>query len=175
MERSMQPDPIAVELSRLLKSSRVSESITPVLARVESALSVRPDQPQAWEPLAFSSLGFDIPVGIQSCWIFVLRAGATFGAERHPNSHQRTIALSGAALFEVFIDGFWSPRPISSGNGESESASAVSIPPSVWHRIEIGPQNFVSVSFHTVPSDQLIEETPVGDDLSITKQRLYHA
>ena len=101
----------------------------------------------------------------------MLRAGATFGAERHPNSHQRTVALSGAALFELFVDGRWTPWPI---DGETESASAVSIPPSVWHRIQIGPTNFVSVSFHTVAADQLIEETPVGDDLSVTKQRLYH-
>jgi hypothetical protein len=171
----MQPDPIAVELSRSLKSSRVTEAIAPVLARVESALSARPDQPQAWEPLDLSSLGFKTPTGIQSCWIFVLRADATFGAERHPNSHQRTIALSGTALFEIFIDGSWSPWPISGGKGESESGCAVSIPPSVWHRIRIGSQNFASLSFHTVPPEQLIEETPVGDDLSVTRQRLYHA
>lgn len=96
-------------------------------------------------------------------------------AERHPNSHQRTVALSGTALFEVFIDGSWSPRPASGGEGESQHARAVSIPPSVWRRIRIGPQNFVSVSFHTVPPDQLIEETPIGNDLSNTTQRLYHA
>ena len=129
-------------------------------------------QPQAWEPLSLGTLGFDTPSDARSCWVFVLRAAATFGAERHPNSHQRTIALSGAALFEVFVDGRWSPWPIS---GETESGSAVSIPPSVWHRIQIGAKNFISVSFHTVAADQLIEETPVGDDLSLTKQRLYHA
>lgn len=170
-----QPDPIAVELSHSIRSSRVRKAIAPTLARVESALFARPDQPQACEPLVLSSLGFEIPAGIRSCWIFVLRADAAFGAERHPNSHQRTVALSGTALFEVFIDGSWSPRPVSGAEGESQHACAVSIPPSVWHRIRIGPQNFVSVSFHTVPPDQLIEETPIGNDLSNTKQRLYHA
>jgi hypothetical protein len=168
----MQPDPIAVELSRSLRSASVRKAISPRLARVERELYARPDEPQAWESLSLSTLGFKTPTDIRSCWIFVLRAGAIFGAERHPNSHQRTIALSGAALFEVFIDGSWSPWPIS---GETESESAVSIPPSVWHRIQIGPKNFVSVSFHTVAADRLIEETPVGDDLSLTKQRLYHA
>jgi hypothetical protein len=137
-------------------------------------LSARPDQPQAWEPLALGSLGFEVPAGIQSCWIFVLRAGATFGAERHPNSHQRTVALAGTALFEVLVEGAWLPWRMG-GKGESETASAISIPPSVWHRIEIGSENFVSVSFHTVPAGELIEETPVGEDLSITQQRLYHA
>ena len=165
-------DPIAVELSRSLRSSRVRQAIAPTLARVERKLSTRPDEPQAWEPVSLGSLGFETPSDARSCWVFVLRAGATFGAERHPNSHQRTIALSGAALFEVFIDGRWSPWPIS---GETESGSVVSIPPSVWHRIQIGPKNFISVSFHTVGADQLIEETPVEEDLSLTKRRLYHA
>jgi hypothetical protein len=166
----MRPDPVAAELSRLLGSARAREAIAPVLARVERALSARPGEPQAWEPLALTSLGFAPPAGIESCWVFVLRAGASFGAERHPNSHQRTIALSGSALFEIFIDGSWRPRPI----GEKGEAM-VSIPPSVWHRIKIGPSNFVSVSFHTVAAERLIEETPVGDDLSITKQRPYHS
>jgi hypothetical protein len=170
----MWSDPIAVELSRSIRSSRVRKAIAPALARVESALFAS-DQPQAWQPLVLSSLGFEIPAGIQSCWIFVLRADAAFGAERHPNSHQRTVVLSGTALFEVFIEGSWSPRPISGGEGESKRACAVSIPPSVWHRIRIRPQNFVSVAFHTVPPDQLIEETPIGNDLSNTTQRLYHA
>jgi hypothetical protein len=31
------------------------------------------------------------------------------------------------------------------------------------------------MSFHTIPAEQLIEETPVGEDLSVTTQRLYHA
>ena len=168
----MQSDPIAAELARSLRSASVRKAIEPTLARVERDLCDRPGEPQAWEPLSISTLGFEIPGDVRSCWVFVLRAGASFGAERHPNSHQRTIALSGAALFEVFIDSSWSPWPIS---GDTESGSAVSIPPSVWHRIQIGPRNFVSVSFHTVAADRLIEETPVGDDLSRTKQRLYHA
>lgn len=168
----MQPDSIAVELSRSLRSAGVRKAIAPALARVERELSVRPDEPQAWEPLSLGTLGFKTSPDIKSCWIFVLRAGAIFGAERHPNSHQRTIALSGAALFEVFVNGSWSPWPIS---GETESESIVSIPPSVWHRIQVGPESFVSVSFHTVAAEGLIEETPVGDDLSVTKQRLYHA
>ena len=171
----MQPDRVAAKLSHLVNSSRQSDAIAPVLARVERALADRPDQPQAWEPLTLTDLPFKVPADIQSCWVFILRAGATFGAERHPNSHQRTIALSGDALFEVLIDDSWSQWPIRATSDENDSASAVSIPPSVWHRITIGQLNFVSMSFHTVPAEQLIEETPVGGDLSVITQRLYHA
>jgi hypothetical protein len=44
----------------------------------------------------------------------------------------------------------------------------------VWHRIAIGPETFVSLSFHTAPASELIEETCVGDDFANTKRRLYH-
>jgi hypothetical protein len=84
------------------------------------------------------------------------------------------VALAGTALFEVFVDAAWSPRAVGAGTGASELSPTISIPTSVWHRIKIGPENFVSISFHTVRADELIEETPVGDDLSTTKRRLYH-
>jgi len=146
-----------------------------LLAQVEAVLAARPDQSQAWKALDLGSLGFEIPLDIRSCWIFVLRAGATFGPERHPNSHQRTLALSGQALFELRDDDSWSAWPVSATPDGVRATSVISIPRSVWHRIQVGPENFVSVSFHTVPVEELIEQTPVGDDFSITTERLYHA
>ncbi len=170
----MQNDQVAAELSNLVDSFRKSDPIATVLTRVERALKSQPDQPQAWEPLSVITLPFDVPEGIRSCWVFVLREGAFFGAERHPNSHQRTIALSGDALIEVLVDDSWSQSPIRGTTDVLDSASAISIPPSVWHRITIGEGKFVSMSFHTALPEQLIEETPVGEDLSVTRQRLYH-
>jgi hypothetical protein len=118
--------------------------------------------------------GADVPESIQSCWVFVLRGGGVFGAERHPNSHQRTVALGGTARFEVYDHGAWSPRPVGARGVEPDGDTSISIPPNTWHRITIGPETFVSCSFHTVPARELIEETPVGDDLAVTHQRLYH-
>ena len=171
----MASDAVAAALSAAVTSGRTSDAITPVLARVEQALLNAPDDPQAWEPLPLEALPFGVPAGIRSCWVFVLRAGARFGAERHPNSHQRTVALFGEAVFELLIDGNWSQRTISAPHHGGTAATTVSIPPSVWHRITVGRVNLVSMSFHTASSDQLVEETPVGEDLSVTKRRLYHA
>lgn len=171
----MKPDPIALDLSRILSVPSARGAMAPVLARVEKTLSARPDQRQAWEPIPLRSLGFATPEAVRSCWVFVLRSGAIFGPERHPNSHQRTIALSGAALFEILMDESWSPWPVSSIPDEPGATSAISIAPSVWHRIRVGPETFVSVSFHTAPAEELIEETPIGDDLSTTIKRVYHA
>jgi len=168
----LQSDPVLDQLLAMLSNHAAVAKLAPVLTRVESSLIANPEWPQAWEPLdLFNPV---LPGSIESCWIFILRAGGVFGAERHPNSHQRTFALKGAALFEVFADGVWSPHPIDSA-GSSAEGKAISIPPGIWHSIKIGPRNFISISFHTVPAHELIEETPVDQDLSVTRQRLYHA
>ena len=171
----MNKDIVLIELAALLKDSSVKTELSPILARVEQALAAPPLEPQSWEPVPLDVFGAALPDSIKSCWVFILRAGARFGAERHPNSHQRTVALRGSAVFETLEDTTWAPRQIdASGNGEGSSQS-ISIPIGTWHRIRIGPENFVSFSFHTVPAHELIEETLVSDDLSVTQKRLYHA
>lgn len=169
----MKNDSVLDELSRVLAKAQGVDSFASALARVQGELAAHPNEPQAWEPLPLEMLGTAVPASIKSCWVFVLRGAGVFGAERHPNSHQRTIALSGSARFEVFEDGQWSPRPLDAATPDGAS---ISIPPNTWHRITIGPEGFVSCSFHTVPAEELIEETPVTPgDLSVTQQRRYHA
>jgi hypothetical protein len=163
-------DPVLSDLLRLVADEATAGKLAPVFARLKEALARAPESPQAWEPLD-DLFGADAPPEIKSCWVFALRGGARFGSERHPNSHQRSIALSGAALFEVLRDGVWQQCPIDAGAGPE--GRCVSIPPDIWHRIVIGPETLVSLSFHTVPAAELIEETPVGDDLSVTHRRLY--
>jgi hypothetical protein len=173
-ETVVTPDPVLHELSTLVASPAVWTKLAPIVARLEDSLGASPELPQAWEPVPLDALAVDLPGSIESCWIFVLRAGGVFGAEKHPNSHQRSIALEGAALFELYVDGVWTAHPIDSG-GSSVAARSVSIPAGTWHRIKVGPQNLASLSFHTVVASELIEETPVAEDLSVTRRRLYHA
>jgi hypothetical protein len=170
-KKPVQLDQTTIELARAVTAPAVRDVLAPVIAQLEHALSVAPGQPQAWNALPLDRLMAVLPEEIRSCWVFVLRSGATFGAERHPNSHQRSIALAGSADFQLFDEGQWRTWPVRAGGVDA----AISIAPMVWHRIQIGSDNFVSASFHTCPAEQLIEETPIGNDLSVTKQRAYHA
>ena len=171
----MHDDPVLTELGVLLQDASARSHLASTLDRVEAALAAQDNPPQAWEALPLALFGSSLPSAIRSAWVFVLRGAAVFGAERHPNSHQRTVALRGSALFEVFQDGCWSPRPVAAEEGKAAGESRVSIPTNTWHRIRVGPENFVSCSFHTVPAAELLEETPVDGDLSVTRRRLYHA
>jgi hypothetical protein len=50
----------------------------------------------------------------------------------------------------------------------------ISIPPNVWHRPVIPKAaDWVVVSFHTVPAEELIEERPAADAAGGTKQMRY--
>jgi hypothetical protein len=167
-------DAVLRELTTLVESRSVTARLAPIVTRLEGSLVASAELPQAWEPIPLETLDTDLPGAIKSCWIFVLRAGEVFGAEKHPNSHQRSIALQGSALFKLYGNGGWRSHPIRAAGSSAEERS-ISIPVDTWHRIEIGPGNFASLSFHTVPASELIEETPVADDLSVTRQRLYHA
>ena len=166
-------DPVLSALSFTVARLQADDRFVFIQRRVAAALERDSSGPQAWEPLPPELFESGLPDGIRSCWIFRLRAGGAFGAERHPNSHQRSVALEGTATFEVFDGGAWVKTELRSETQEPLRDSWISIPPAQWHRIRIGPTDFTSCSFHTARAEELLEETPVGDDLAVTHQRLY--
>ena len=165
-------DQVHVKLDALLRSGSKVDKLNPLLASLFAELERSPSQPQAWQPLSADSLDLKLPDEIASAWLFALRGGGKFPSERHPNSWQRSIALEGQAVFEVYENGAWQARPLD-GASKTAGERTISIPPNMWHRIAIGPATFVSLSFHTVPAAELIEETCAGDDFSQTHRRLY--
>lgn len=166
------PDPILVQLDALVREHERAGRFKPIVAQLFDALQRSPELPQAWQPLPGDFFGTQLPGEIRSGWIFALRGDGKFPNERHPNSWQRSIAIRGSALFETCENDAWVAHPIA-GDGVALPQRSISIPQNVWHRIEIGPETLVSLSFHTVPAHELIEETCVGDDFSTTSRRLY--
>jgi hypothetical protein len=165
-------DAIIQELDRIVLRHERAGRFNVILIQLLDTLQRSPQAPQAWQPLPQDFFDAKLPEGIRSGWIFALRGGGKFPNERHPNSWQRSIAIRGVALFETYENDAWVKRPIR-GAGETITQRSVSIPENVWHRIAIGPETFVSLSFHTVPANELIEETCIGDDFSQTSRRLY--
>src|SRR5437762_12321321 len=95
-------DQVLLELDSLLHHNGGAEKLSPVIQRLLKELDQSRAQPQAWQPLEDNFFDTKLPAGIVSSWIFALRGGGKFTNERHPNSWQRSIALSGQALFEVY-------------------------------------------------------------------------
>jgi quercetin dioxygenase-like cupin family protein len=163
-------DPILALLEKVVSTENTLSNLRPIVARVQTELKTKSNEPMTWESLPPSFFGNELPCQLASIWIFAIRAGTYLGVERHPNSYQRTIALHGGGLFELYDNGAWKPYPVSSIGEER----CVSIPQNTWHRVTAGPEDWAMISFHTVPAAELIEEKPDNeDDLSVTHSRRY--
>jgi hypothetical protein len=185
-------------LDRIVRSDAVRAQISSLIARVRAELARKPEAVMTWEPVPLEVFGGGLPAEIRSSWIFVLRAGADTGAERHPNSHQRMMSISGSgdmrtatggsrveslnrynvkskdAFVNKIRDIQWQSNLLISEPGAPLKQRWISIPPNVWHRPVVSKESdWVVVSFHTVPAKELIEERPSSTSADGMKQMKY--
>lgn len=180
-------------IDTILRLEDVRAQIQLIIERVCADLSQKPDAVMTWEPIPLTTFGGALPEGIRSSWVFVLRAGANTGAERHPNSHQRMMSFAGTGDLQTEkseqasdvqrptsnmtikeADLRWKSNILVSDADAPLERRWVSIPTNVWHRPVIpNDGDWVVISFHTVPADELIEERPADTGDSGTKQMVY--
>jgi hypothetical protein len=171
---SPQERSVLESLDVLLRSEEVRTRIAPTVQRVAQELAKNRTASMAWEPLPLKIYGDRLPAFIRSSWVFILRAGATTGAERHPNSHQRMMSFRGAGDMQTGGEGHWQSNLLVSEMGGDLERRWISIPINVWHQVVV-PDNddWVVVSCHTVPAEELIEERPDAANTNLTHQRRY--
>jgi hypothetical protein len=161
-------------LDALLRVEAIRARIHPIVQQVAGKLARDQAARMAWEPIPLAVYGDALPPAIRSSWVFILRAGATTGAERHPNSHQRMMSFQGSGDMQTGGEGRWQSNVLVSDPDAALERRWISIPVNVWHQVVV-PQgdDWVVVSFHTVPAHELIEERPDGADAGRTHQRHY--
>jgi len=161
-------------LDRALRSESVREHIRSIVVRVREQLARRTDALMSWEPFPLDVLATRLPPEIRSAWVFVLRAGADTGAERHPNSHQHMISFEGSGDLQTGEPGNWQSNILVSDSNAPLERRWISIPTNMWHRPVIdAATDWVVVSFHTVPAEELIEERPDDSRDAGTRQMKY--
>ena len=170
---------ILVGLDQILRSEKIRMLIQPVADRVRVKLSRETGALMAWEPIPLTIYG-TLPSAVKSSWVFVLRAGANTGAERHPNSHQRMMSFQGSGDMQVQAGNLepnneaWQSNLLISDSDAPLEKRWISIPQNVWHQPVISKEtDWVVVSFHTVPAEELIEERPESGGQERTKQMRY--
>jgi hypothetical protein len=165
---------ILESLDALLEPDRVRAAIDPIVERVERKIARDDAAQMAWEPIPLEIYGDSIPSFIRSNWVFILRKGATTGAERHPNSIQRMMSYRGVGDMQVGGPGRWQSNCLVADPGADFDCRWLSIPINVWHQCVVpNGENWVVVSFHSVPAEELIEERPEADDVGHTRQKRY--
>jgi hypothetical protein len=161
-------------LDTALRRENVREHIRSVVVRVSEQLARKKDALMSWEPFPLDVLATTLPPEIRSAWVFVLRAGADTGAERHPNSHQRMMSFEGSGDLQTGEHGKWQSNVLVSDPDAPLERRWISIPTFVWHRPVIDASaDWAVVSFHTVPAEELIEERPDDSREAGTRQMKY--
>jgi hypothetical protein len=161
-------------LDTVLQPERVRDQIRSFVVRVRDQLARKKDALMSWEPFPLDVLASRLPPEIRSAWVFVLRAGADTGAERHPNSHQRMMSFEGSGDLQTGEPGKWQSNVLISDPKAPLERRWISIPTNVWHRPVINAESdWAVVSFHTVLADQLIEERPDDSGEASTRQKKY--
>jgi hypothetical protein len=155
------------EVLRALDAAASSPAATAVLARIAeqvlATLARAPGEIEAWEAVPLDVYG-PLPPGVGSSWVFALRRSVATGAERHPNSRQRMFSWSGGGDFQVHDGTRWASHRLSLDPGAPLEKRWLSIPPDTWHQGVVGDEDWVVVSFHTVPKAELVEERPDPED-----------
>jgi hypothetical protein len=160
-------------LDQAVREPSAAQALAAAAARVEETLSKNPEDVLAWESIPLSVYSEKLPPVIRSNWVFAIRAGSDSGAERHPNSHQRMMSLRGFGDFPTRSGKEWISHPLTSDADAAMEKRWISIPANVWHRAVVSDKNWVVVSFHTVPAEDLIEERPGEFDEDTVRKRKY--
>jgi hypothetical protein len=165
-------------LDAILRRNAIRSQIQPIVDRVRANLAQKQEAVMAWEPIPLTMFSDALLPGIRSSWVFILRAGANTGAERHPNSHQRMMSFQGTGDLQVRtgLESSWQSNVLVSDSEALLERRWISIPQNVWHQ-PVVPKgaDWVVVSFHTVPAGELIEERPDAAETGRTRQRHYLA
>ena len=171
MKKSSQK--ILLILDDIVSQESVKALIDSLVPRVEQKLKKDSEALLAWEPVPLDTYGKGLPDTIRSSWVFIVRAQAESGAERHPNSHQYMMSYKGSGDFQAMNGEKWESNLLVSDPEKGIESRWVSVPPYTWHQAVTSKENWIVVSFHTAPEEELIEERPDPTDTQLTRQRLY--
>jgi len=161
-------------LDAVLRSENVRKQLRPIVERVRTELARKKAALMTWESVPLTIFGSALPAQIQSAWVFVLRAGADTGVERHPNSHQRMMSFEGSGDMRTGDPEQSQSNVLISNPDAPMEQRWIAIPQNVWHRPVVGAAaDWAVVSFHTVPAKELIEERPDHRAHDRTKQMRY--
>ena len=160
-------------LDAIARQESVSIIIDSIVVRVEQKLAQDTEALLAWESVPLATYGEELPDMLHSSWVFVVRAETNTGAERHPNSCQRMMSYRGSGDLQIWSGGRWCSNLLVSDPEEQIERRWIAIPPGVWHQAVVTQENWVVLSFHTVPGDELIEERPDPTDSKLICQQRY--
>jgi hypothetical protein len=157
----MNEDALLKRLDTIVRRNTAVRLIEDSILRLEAKLALNPKDLFAWDTIPLSVFPDSVPAEIKSCWVFLIRAGIPPDKHRHPNSIQRTVAWRGSGDLQVAKGQRFTSNVLETNRDLPLNRRWVSIPANSWHR-PVVTSDWVVVSFHEVPAEELIEEASEG-------------
>ena len=83
------------------------------------------------------------------------------------------MSYRGVADLQMWDDNSWRSHILVPDLDADIEKRLATVPINVWHKPVVQNANWIVVSFHTVPAEELIEERPESADMKQTRQRRY--
>jgi len=146
-----------IDLEKLTTAVEFLVNRTTFLETIEQ-LSEEINQSQeafVWSVIDLSSIGHELPGGIRSSWIFVLKKDVSSGCHYHPNSIQHMVTIKGQGMSKVA--GKYRRMVQFGSSNDSLADKWLVIGKGVPHEFFPEKENMVVVSFHTCKASELEE------------------
>ena len=108
-----------------------------------------------WSVIDLSTIETELPEGIRSSWIFVLKSDVPSGCHYHPNSVQHMVTIKGQGMSKVA--GEYRRMVLLGSSNDSLADKWLVIGKGVPHEFFPEKENMVVVSFHTCEASELEE------------------
>jgi len=112
-------------------------------------------EPFVWSVIDLNSMDLDLPEGIKSCWIFVLKKDVPSGCHYHPNSVQHMVMIKGQGTSKV--GGVIKRMTRFESTDDSLTDKWFVINKGVTHEFFPEGEDMIVVSFHTCEASELEE------------------
>jgi hypothetical protein len=149
---------IISQLDTLIFRSEVLLEIQRIADELSQEIQAKPTAAYVRAELSLALFGVELPKGIKSSNVYVIRPGVSSGLERHPNSHQRSMSLAASGTFVLGSPEQRQRRAITCNKREELRSRWVSIPPDTWHEAIAGEEHWTVITFHTAPDKEIVNE-----------------
>lgn len=142
------------KLNNAVKSLINQETFLETVERLSEEIH-HSQEPFAWSVIDPSSIGGELPEGIKSCWVFVLKKDEPSGCHYHPNSIQHMVTITGRGGSKVA--GTYKRMARFGSANDSLADIWYVIGKGVPHEFFPEGEDMVVVSFHTCEASELEE------------------
>lgn len=152
-----QHEQVLETLVELVRRQDFRDTLAAYALQARARLASDPTAAFSWSALTARALPRDLPAGIGSAWVFVVRRGRTAGCHMHPDSTQTTISLEGSGTWFLGEPGHASTRELCDDERAPAARRGVTIAPGTYHDAVAGEKEWVVVSFHSANAQGLTE------------------